>query len=61
MTGAILWAFAAAGFWQTAHYQGYLYYDLWTCEAARPAVEEDMRAHGYREIKTVCVEVRGRG
>lgn len=61
VTGAILWAFAAAGFWTVGHWQGSLYYDPWTCEAARPFVEADMRARGYVGIHTICVEIRDRG
>ncbi len=63
MTGAILWAFAASGFWgdHKGHWQGSLYYDLWTCEAARPFAEADMQAQGYTGVRTFCVEVRDRG
>lgn len=61
MTSAILWAFVASGFWTVGHYQGYAYSDLWTCEAARPAMEQDMAARGYTGIRTRCVEVRDRG
>lgn len=58
MTGAILLAFATAGFWPVGHWQGFAYSDLWTCEASRPVMEQDMAARGYTGIRTRCVEVR---
>ena len=63
MTGAILWAFIAGGFYgeHKGHYQGFLYYDMEKCEEARPGVESEMTAHGYVGVRTVCVEVNGRG
>lgn len=61
MTGTILSAFVAAGFWTTGHYQGFLYYDRAACELARPAVEEEMRGRGYIVTSTICVDVDGKG
>jgi hypothetical protein len=60
MTGAILTAIAAAGFWTVGHWQAAHYPSLEACERARPHVEAAMSAHGCTGIFTRCREVKGR-
>lgn len=60
MNGAILWAFYTLVAGDLHDYKGFLYYDMAACEAARPAVEREMEAHGYTGIRTSCTEVRDR-
>lgn len=53
MTSALLWAFAAVGFW-TPHMEALAYPDLAACEQDRPRIERNMMAMGYSGVFTVC-------